>query len=643
MTEPVVIVCPDCTEPTQDASVPAEPTRGAGLPAGRCSGCGGQGRRRAQLTYTVANLDTGAVASRTIGPGSLPPVPDGRHGWQLDCAPLIRELAESVAAVGLRQVGDPDRGADAQTIGLPSWRPYLTAGQRRTAEAEALARQDHQPWRLFLGRNTAPPVPAPESVLARLCAVADLLCLDLVVEARRQHDDHPTWDIRYELPGAKVPAGPRLTAVDLPTAVTATTVDDALAGLTDRGRTAPAYAIRPAGMPPARPPVIDLDQLARRVDGDCAGAAGAQAIWRDGRWWHTQLRPGSPVHPDSPEGSPAAAVRLLRVPEPPAPSWRGEPIPHRPCPDCFPGSPLRRCYCTLGGHPPRLECPACQGAGYAASALACPTCHDSGRQYDALAVTVTDLHSRVGHELWQPDAAQSATLVARPPLGPPVHQLPKGYRLGRWAGILGVRPEDLTDLDGGHEIGQDLRDGIVVTATENDPIVAYLRTASAGQPGARLLVLAATPDVPPLTEVTRLALGLHLGIAVTVADHRHHDDDPTRLHGQRWEVDILPPGAPVDRLAPPVRPTLEHAIGFCLESLDNALAAVPTDATQPIIAPQNPAPPAMPDPLPLLTRLASRYPGHPVTVVVEPTGYRAYLHEATGPRPLTADHGLVVG
>ncbi|MBO4208837.1 hypothetical protein GSF22_22910, partial [Micromonospora echinofusca] len=158
--------------------------------------------------------------------------------------------------------------------------------------------------------------------------------------------------------------------------------------------------------------------------------------------------------------------------------------------------------------------------------------------------------------------------------------------------------------------------------------MAYLRTASAGQPGARLLVLAATPDVPPLAEVTRLALGLHLGLAVTVADHRHHDDDPTRLHGQRWEVDILTPGAPVDRLAPPVRPSLEHAIGFCLESLDSTLAAaVPADPAQPIGAPQHPAPPAVPDPLPLLTRLAHEYPGHPVTVVVEPAGCRAYLHE----------------
>ena len=69
------------------------------------------------------------------------------------------------------------------------------------------------------------------------------------------------------------------------------------------GLSVPAPRSAPSSYPPdggdrrlPDPPTIDLDQLERRIVGDSvaltsgAELAGAQAIWRDGRWWHTGLR-----------------------------------------------------------------------------------------------------------------------------------------------------------------------------------------------------------------------------------------------------------------------------------------------------------------------------------------------------------------
>ncbi|HEY0700326.1 MAG TPA: hypothetical protein VGD43_21290, partial [Micromonospora sp.] len=116
----------------------------------------------------------------------------------------------------------------------------------------------------------------PGHQLARLRVMADRLCLDLVVEARRRPGGGLSWDVRYELPGAPVPVSSARRGEDLPGAVAVTTVRGALSGLSERGLSAPEYTIGPGTDDRPEPPATDLDQLGRRVRGDLAdGAAGA--------------------------------------------------------------------------------------------------------------------------------------------------------------------------------------------------------------------------------------------------------------------------------------------------------------------------------------------------------------------------------
>jgi hypothetical protein len=661
-TPPVTVVCPTCAgltfvvgtcrcvdggdrylvewdaqagRPWRDCRV----CQGLGRAATGCGTCDQKGRRRAQLVLTVANLDTGAVASRQVTPGTLDPAPHPDGGWCLRLAAVLRDLAATVGAGTLHDVRRPGRPVGDLAVTLPRWRPDLPAGQRYAVEAYALAGWSHDPWWVFLGRTAAPTPPDPARDLGRLCQVADLLRLDLVVEARREPWGTTGWDVRYDLPGADVPVHPRHRGDDLPTALAATTVTDALDGLAERGRHAPAYTVEPGPPDRAGAPAVDPDQVERRLLGDLADAPGAQAVWRDGRWWHTTLRPAGTVETftdrDTGQVARRAVTALRRAWQPPPPSWLGRPIGHDPCPDCDPGSRLRRCACTLGGRAADPDCARCSGAGTAPSALPCHTCGDSGRLYRAVAVTVTDLAHRVAHHTWEPAPDVDAPVVATTPGGRPVRQLPARYRLGRWAPVFGVRPGDLTELDSGHEVGQDLRDGYVTPAHPGvDPVTGYVEAAGRGLPGARLLVLAAVPDAPALPVLVRLAHGLGLGVLVTVADRRHHHGDPLRVAGVRWGVEVVPAGDPTGRLGPPLRPTVEAAVAYCLRYLELAVAgAVPADPGRPVPAPNAP-PGVVDDPVPWLLRLAAHHAGEAVSAYLDRAGCRLFLHERGGARQL---------
>jgi hypothetical protein len=621
---------------------------GAGTLARGCLPCRQRGRRRAQLVLTVANLDTGQVASRNVVPGSLEPTPHPHGGWELSLAPVLAELAEAVGArqltaVDARQLTAVDGLADHREIPvwLPDWRPDLPEGTRREIEAAAIAGRDNDPWRVYVGRSEpAGPPPDPDQRLARLCQVADQLCLDLVVEARRSLAGGWSWDIRYEVPGAGVPTEARDRGADLASAVVATTVADAFDGLPGRSLGAPAYRIRPQARPPA-PPQVFCDLLERALELDLQdGAIGVQAIWRGDRWWHTRLQPGAVTtvlrERDTGQLTEHEVTELLRSWEPPIPAWRGNPLPYVECPDCVPGSTLRRCLCTLGGNAADPGCAACSGAGYAASSLPCPSCRGGRRLHLAVEVTVTDLRGRVEHLSWQPTLGEPATLVGTQPGGKPVYAVPDRYRLARLARSFGVRPEDLTELDTGHEIGQDLRDGIVtVSSPTGDPVVEYVLGASRGLPAARLLVLAAVPEAPGLAQTIRLAHGLGLGVAVSVENHRLHAGDPTRLHGERWQVDIVGADPDLAECGVPLAPSLEAALAACHRYLGNDLrATVPADPATAIPVPQAPAPVAVDDPSALIGRLGYHYAGRAVTVCLRPEGCRVYLHEPDGPRQL---------
>ncbi|MFV2019580.1 hypothetical protein [Micromonospora sp. LOL_023] len=386
-----IVNCPACT------------TKAPG--AADCRRCGGHGKRRAQLVLTVANIDTGAVTSANVTPGSILPTRDADNlFWCLDLTPVVADLADQVGATHIYEPDQPDDPVFAPWTDLPDgWQPDLPAAQRLAYETEAIVDEARDPWQIWLGRSTEPPPADPARRLANLCEVAELLCLDLVIEARRTTPDSDRlgWDVRFELPGS--PAGDRLAPwSDLAEATVMTTVTRAAANLAEHGRHAPAHYIAPRtgnahGGPGTRditslgPPKVDVDQLERRILADCTTlltgepTPGAHAIWRDGRWWHTTLR--------------LAGKAAHRAWQPPPPSWQGPPIPYAPCPSCPPTPDLSLCQCPrIGG---------------------CLTCHGTHRIFHGTAISIFDGGRRVRHLTW-PTPHHPTEYAALPVVTPPV-------------------------------------------------------------------------------------------------------------------------------------------------------------------------------------------------------------------------------
>ncbi|KXK63279.1 hypothetical protein AWW66_04045 [Micromonospora rosaria] len=626
---------------------------GAGTRAVACVDCGGAGRRRAQLVLTVANLDTGAVASASVVPGSVLPTPDGTGGWELALRPLVDELATAV--------GVPPPTVEPVWLTLPlshRYRPDTPADQREALVAAAIAGRSYRPWRVFVGRSVGRPAPPdPARALAQLRGLADLLRLDLVVEARRG-PGATRWYVRYEVPGGRVPDEVGAGFPDLPAALAATSPTDALAGLRERGRHAPGHAIgsgrsAPVGWRSVLAGAAGPARVARRLGRLLRRVGGAQAVWRDGRWWYVPLPDGPPVDEiratDTGQVSWWRRGTLVRATEPPAPSWQGQPIGYATCPDCVPGTRLRRCRCLLDGD---QDCRHCSGAALEPSEFVCTSCGDSGRVHDAVTVTLTDLDGFATHELWRADHDDPGVPVAGWPGGAPVLRLDRRYRLAERAATLGVRPADLLDADGGLPLHRDLREGLVFPDGTTVPaLVRFVRKAAAGRPGARLIVAAVRPVTPPLAAVLRLGAGLGLDVAVTVTDQRPDPDQPLREAGRWWSVELMAPGTPDERISPPGLPSVEAAVGFCLRMLDGAVhAAVPADVQVPLVVPQMPGPDADPwigvpsrgvvDPTVALLRLARHYPDQFVRVRFQADGCVVGLFERAGWVPVVRAAGL---
>ncbi|WP_326552546.1 hypothetical protein [Micromonospora sp. NBC_01813] len=180
MTGPPIITCPDCVglacrveicgcregggvyliaadRPGPIGSAWSDCVRcdGDGTYVVPCESCRRQGRRRAHLVATVANVDTGAVASADFRPGGgahAHPQPDGHGGWHLDLTPMLRRLADRVGVTVMHRLGSPDRPVTGLTLPIErTWRPELPADQRYAREAAAVARHARASWLVYLG------------------------------------------------------------------------------------------------------------------------------------------------------------------------------------------------------------------------------------------------------------------------------------------------------------------------------------------------------------------------------------------------------------------------------------------------------------------------------------------------------------
>ena len=623
-----------CAERSNQRPWPGcEVCRGTGSVTAGCCECEQQGRLRAQVVLTVGNLDTGQVASANLVAGAVEPqrTPAGR--WKLPLGALIVDLAgqAGIAPVNLREPDIPEREFDPvlYDIHLPrDWQPDLPTDRRHALESQVIARGTGRAWIVLLGHGPAAPPPDHTRLLARLCALADQLRVDLIIDARPNgRNTGLSWQLSFAHPGGPVPASTtHRSADDLLAAIAITTVEQAATGLDAPSPDIVAHYLNPYFSPGIRPATgigdadqpnftPDVDQLERRVIRDAEGNPGAQAIWRDRRWWHTTLRAGDPgenlmeletgqvIRRDRP------ALRLAW--DPPASRHHADPIPATRC---------RRCAGN-GVGPHRMPCERCKG---------------NGRIQHGVVLTITDLRGRYLHINWRPDDdAASAALVVTYPSGVPTLQLPEHYRVGRWSTTFDVRPEDLTSLDGENVIGQDLRDGIVhLIDPAADPVRTYLTGAATGRPAGRIIVRANDWPGPSLAELARLALGLNLGIEITVVDHRLNVRNPYLVQGMRWSVELVDPATPIGRTEPHQRSVAE-AVAYCLRYLGGALrATVPSCPDQPVPIPQQPAPLtsgaladllALPD-APRLTgpvrRLAVNHPGWPATARLDTTGYR---------------------
>ncbi|MDG4763610.1 hypothetical protein O7632_05715 [Solwaraspora sp. WMMD406] len=620
MTDPTtphtvtVVTCPRCD----------------GDPTTSCTRCDGAGKRRAQFVCTVVNIDTAAVASANVVPGAVTPTrtDDGRF-WCLDLAPVVADLATRVGAGHVYDPEVPDEPIFAPWTQLPAgWQPDLPTDQRHALEAVSIAAEGYEPWRVWLGRNTTPPAPDPARSLATLCDTAELLCLDLVVEARRARPGSDTlhWDVRFELPGSPVPASTGRYDSFTEAAIRVD-ITRACRELVDRSRHAPAHHVtpRPVNGVPLGPPPVDVDQLERRIHADCVAlltgdpTPGAHAIWRDGRWWHTTLRATG-----TPSGT-GRGVRLTRTWQPPPPSWQGPPIPHQPCPDCTHLPHWTDCDCErIGG---------------------CRTCAGSHRIYQGAVVTIHAGRRRVRHLNWPPldGTATAAPQIGAHPNGKPFHHLPPEYRLAHHLTALGLDPDHLATLDdtpmylNEHEL---LHGYATVHRPGCDPLTAYAENVTKGHPGARILLHATPPTVPSLATMLTLAYALGLALVVGVADYRHNAGIPHQAQGLRWGVRFAPPHAAAEQRWNPgaYHPGLRTAIADALEYVRNATdRTVPADPSTPIPVPHSADRPDQPhqpdgsgpapDPVPALTALAARHPGVAVTVVLTPHRYEVYLED----------------
>jgi hypothetical protein len=575
----VVIACPTCGN--------------TNLARPSCVACAGSGLRRAQLVLTVANLDTGAVASERLVPGSLvskcSPKRSQNGEWIADLSEIVQRLGTSVAAKSIFDVASPDHlfnSGDGPTLALPdTWRGDLAPELREAIEARVLVEQSPRPWRLFLGRSRAMPPTDPAARLQHLCDLADLLRVDLVIEARPRPDATAlSWDIRFDLPSTGVPATPYGDHPDLRSALVDTDPIIALRDISNRpGNSHPREL---AAIPQS---LADLETITQWINEDINQNFGyAQLVWRDRRW-------------------------------------------HRAYPR------------KQAGHDGAEQDRSTQREGQPQEVMV--TITDLDTRADHLVLRADS--ARLARPSQQPTAngCGSNDGCAAPIR---VVTLPEEFRLARHSARYGVTATDLIDLHTGRVADVRLRYGLMsvsgsptsaeadlATSPAADPVIDFLTQITRGRSENRLFIGALTSEIPPLERLVRLAVNLELTIDLTIEICQDPSDIWATVHREWWSVDLRAEDCPEPLTIEPWQPSLRSALQDRLTYLDQVAAqAVPRDPNHPLPAPDSTIAPAPAyverDLAALLRQLGAQYPDHPVICRRDRRGWRVYRGPAPG-------------
>ncbi|CAM3316302.1 hypothetical protein [Stackebrandtia soli] len=651
VADPLLIDCPDCNgngavlhdcpcaaiENSTDLD-DCPHCLGTGDLSGDCLSCDGGGRSRAQLVLTMINLDLSTIASATIIPGVLAAVdaPPNRRGAELalDIEPTLHELADRVGGIWCKEL-EPTQAARARPIPLDcsSDDPISV---RLATEARALARHGANRHWIFTAHTQPPENPPPDVALARLCRLADLLCLDLIVQYQPWlgPDRAPIlrrWDLRLALPGQPLPHGHILPdAQDDPAA---------LIGMADPGTllarlhplgqradpdTTPAHRIRPRGAAVTDEAIGTVDALVERVRNAIEVDGGGAGVWRDGAWHISGVRRNGEttvVRPRSRGRLAEQEILLWALTDPPPdPSYWGEPIPGQDCPTCESGTPWAVCPCRDADGQSDPGCRHCGGGGSRPVAH-CHTCEETGRLHHGASITITDLDGKAEHLHWTVDADASFTPYesAELPDGYCGYRLDQHYRITEL-----LRRRDIDGADVSHVpyglTATSLFDGRFVGPCGMDArelTLGFVTAATRGQPGGRSFLVVTPRRYHSLSGLAQICFGLGYELYVSLCDTRGASrTSPLAPPGaQHWNVDITPPHRQSGSRDTAAR--LDTAIATAKRLLIERAGEQPHSATMGLPAPQQPVPATTDlDTLePLLTELGGRYDEPPRLIV----------------------------
>lgn len=644
---------PGAAEPLEDCNR----CHGHGSITLQCNTCAGAGTVRAQLVITVVNVDSGVVASETVLPGIIAPqwLPselEGDHRWALPLRPVVDRL---IGAVGGDLITTHDNTMSlAWSLPVPGgWNPDLPTAARLELEAAALGRaQGRTRHRHFVTTAAASARNNAQNRLAHLAVIADRLHVDLCCARYATVSDEldrPTqrgWSVSFELPGIERPS-PRCSNLTYPSLAEACEAADSLELLQrlrhriDPADPAPARFINDtstvAAAHPAGLSVADLERQLAALVGDLRGAV---AIRRNGAWHVAALEPDETLEDYRETDTGQIRHRHIRTwrrsPAPPSPNWWGDEIPETPCPQCATGTTWVRCECfdTLTDAPDP-HCDKCTGTGNRRG-TSCSLCGRIGRIRLGYTVSVADLSP--GGAVHHYNVAPGLDPGHEPAVWPDFpdmtyHQLPEVARLTQRLFADGVDLADLRDVTG-LQVSSSLIDSGIVAPTGTpviDLVHQHVVDATAGRPGARVLLQWAPPARATVAQTASIAWGLGFDLVLGAEDRNADQLAGTSMGGMRWGVALMRAGQEPDQSLTGAfgKRRLSLALQACVDNLQHLLNISPNEKPGPldvVPAPQQPVPPqiAAADRLEVvLSTLASRCGGLNASTVITriaPTG-----------------------